>query len=141
MRREICLEEEATFTNLHKGAFQGSSSPITLFLDHEEIEFASGPWHMPCLLSVKYSHPSLPFFRSLLKWHRREVLSVPSLAYKIAPFLSVFPSYPTLFFFIAFITTWHGICLFVCLWLPSLEFRLYESSNFVFCLPVYRLNT
>lgn len=27
MRKEICLEEEAAFTNAHKGAFKTSGSP------------------------------------------------------------------------------------------------------------------
>lgn len=71
MRREICLGEEATFTNSHKGAFKASGSPMTLLLGREQVEdaFASGTWHTPCLPSLKYSHSSLPSFRSLLKWH------------------------------------------------------------------------
>lgn len=55
MRREICLGEEATFTNSHKGAFKASGSPMTLLLGREQVEdaFASGTWHTPCLPSLK----------------------------------------------------------------------------------------
>lgn len=55
MRREICLGEEATFTNSHKGAFKASGSPMTLLPGREQVEdaFASGTWHTPCLPSLK----------------------------------------------------------------------------------------
>ena len=127
VRMDVCPEEEAASVHLHRGAFKAGDHLYAFLLVCEWIRnaSASGLLQMlffPCpdILISLYSG-----LCSKVTWARPS-LSPPQSIKWCLPQL-IFPSYPILFFFLAFITP----MVYITLWLLSPESGLHESSNSV----------
>ena len=110
MSMDVCPEEEAASVHLHRGAIKASDDLYAFLLVCEQIKNASalGLLHMlflPCPDTLIPLRTQVSAQRSP---EQGLSLSAPqSIKWCLPPLL--FPSYPILFFFLAFITPWHGV--------------------------------